>query len=48
VYLNLTYDVCSCLSQSEDTHLYVLYVKTEIMRMYERPCHEDRPSIPIG
>jgi len=34
--LNRTYDVCSCFSQSEDTNLKVLSVKTEFMRVYER------------
>ena len=41
LYLNRKYDVCSCLSQSEDLNPGVLFVKTEFMRVYERACHED-------
>ena len=32
LYLNRKYDVCSCLSQSEDLNPGVLFVKTEFMR----------------
>jgi len=39
--LNRNYDVCSCLSQSENTKSKVLSVKTEFVRVYERACHED-------
>jgi len=46
--LNRKYDVYSCLSQSEDLNAGVLSVKTEFMKVYERACHEDWPSIPIG
>ena len=46
--LNRKYDVCSCLSQSENTQSKSLYVKTDVMRVYERACHEDWPSIPSG
>jgi len=46
--LNRKYDVCSCLSQSEDINTGVLSVKTEFMKVYVRACHEDSPSIPIG
>ena len=46
--LNRKYDVCSCVSQSEDINPGVLYVQTEFMKVYERACHEDWSSIPIG
>jgi len=46
--LNRNYDVCSCLSQSENTKSKVLSVKTEFVRVYERACHEDWLSILIG
>ena len=36
--------VCICLSQPEDT---VLLVKSEFMRVSERKCYEDWPSIPL-
>jgi len=32
--LKRKYDVCSCLSQSEDLNPEVLSVKTEFMRVY--------------
>ena len=34
-FLNCKYDICSCLSQSENTTSKVLSVKTEVMRVYE-------------
>ena len=46
--LHRKYDVCSCLSQSEDINPGVLSVKTKFMKDYERACQEDWPSIPIG
>ena len=39
--LNRTYYVCSCLSQSQNTQSNELSVKTELMRVYERTCHDD-------
>ena len=36
IILNRTFDICSCLSQSENTKSKVLCVKTEFMRVYER------------
>jgi len=39
--LNRNYDVCSCISQSEDINPGVLSVKTEFMKVFERACHED-------
>ena len=38
---NLKYDVCNCISQSEDVNPGVLSMKTEFMKVYERACHED-------
>jgi len=46
--LNRKYDVCSCLSQSDYLNTGVLSAKTEFMKVYERTCNEDWPSIPIG
>jgi len=39
--LNRKYDVCSCISQSEDINPGVLYVKKAFMKVYERTYHED-------
>ena len=40
-YLNRKYDICFCLSQSEDLNTIVLFVNTYFMKVYERACNED-------
>jgi len=43
--LNHKYDVCSCLSESEDINPGVLSVQTEFIKVSEGACHEDSPWI---
>ena len=45
--LKRKYDVCSCLSQSEDLNTGVLSVKTEFMEVYERVAQEDHRYLTI-